>query len=260
MARPVKEAGGLLFFSVDIDINDDPKLEFIESKYGLVGFGLYIKLLIRIYKAGYFIPWTEREAIIFAKKVGLSFGELDMLIIDLVDEGLFSKILYEKYRVLTSRRIQRQFITALVRRTMIVMHTELNLIDEHDELIKSKKVFFKPLNTDIINNSKIKKIDGIDRNPPDDLVVGDNNQAKTGVIVNNNLVNVDNNSHGVIVNINSEGVDPSSSRYELLSTLTPDEVIVNINPINVNNNPLSGGVIVNNNSTKNYCEQKGGLL
>ena len=44
MPRPLKN--GLDFFYIDVDINDDQKIEIIEAKHGLVGFGIYIKLLI----------------------------------------------------------------------------------------------------------------------------------------------------------------------------------------------------------------------
>lgn len=58
LARPQKE--GLEYFPLDVDMDQDDKVALIEAQHGLVGFGVVIKLLMKIYKHGYFYEWTEK--------------------------------------------------------------------------------------------------------------------------------------------------------------------------------------------------------
>ena len=55
MVRPRKE--GLDYFPLDVDIAADEKVEYIEAKFGLVGFATIIHLLIAVYRNGYYINW-----------------------------------------------------------------------------------------------------------------------------------------------------------------------------------------------------------
>lgn len=50
MARPLKE--GLDYFPHDVDLSNDDKIEMLESKYGLAGYAIYLKLLEKVYKNG----------------------------------------------------------------------------------------------------------------------------------------------------------------------------------------------------------------
>ena len=58
MARPVKS--GLNYFPMDVDMDD--KVELIEAKHGITGFGILIKLYQKIYKEGYYINWKEETS------------------------------------------------------------------------------------------------------------------------------------------------------------------------------------------------------
>ncbi|MCY9140555.1 DUF4373 domain-containing protein [Peribacillus frigoritolerans] len=65
MARPKKE--GLDYFPLDVDMDQDDKIALIEAKHGVIGFGVTLKLLMKIYKEGYFYRWTEREQLLFSR-------------------------------------------------------------------------------------------------------------------------------------------------------------------------------------------------
>lgn len=67
MARPAEK--GLEYFPLDVDIENNDKIQLIEVKYGLIGFALYIKLLCKIYENGYYYPWTEREKLLFLRSI-----------------------------------------------------------------------------------------------------------------------------------------------------------------------------------------------
>lgn len=191
MARPLKS--GLDFFSLDTNINDDPKIELIEAKHGIIGFGLYIKLLIKIYRAGYYIKFTEREQLIFSKRINVDINSIKVNINDLINEGLFDKNIYFKYQILTSKRIQKQYVMALKRRSFLVFQRELLLLD-NDFLIqnlKNKQI----INVNVNNNSVIVDINSVNS----ELMSTESTQIKLNKnkIYIVNRINVDSNSKDV---------------------------------------------------------------
>jgi hypothetical protein len=55
MSRPIKQ--GLDYFPMDVEVDD--KIELIEAKHGISGFGILVKLFQKIYKEGYYLNWNE---------------------------------------------------------------------------------------------------------------------------------------------------------------------------------------------------------
>ena len=66
--------------------------------------GAVCKLLSKIFKDGYYIPWGEEQSLIFARKLGgeLSGKEMDGIIQILLDKGFIDKESYDKFQILTS--------------------------------------------------------------------------------------------------------------------------------------------------------------
>lgn len=65
---------GLDYFSLDTDIDQDDKVAIIEAQHGMLGFGVVIKLLMKIYSEGYYYDWTEKEQILFSKRVNANIN------------------------------------------------------------------------------------------------------------------------------------------------------------------------------------------
>lgn len=103
MARPQKE--GLDYFPLDVDIDQDDKIALIEARYGIVGFGVVIKLFMKVYKRGYFYEWTEKEQLLFSRRVNVDIKLINEIIKDCLRWGIFDKNMHEEHRVLTSRGI-----------------------------------------------------------------------------------------------------------------------------------------------------------
>lgn len=114
MARPQKQ--GLSYFPLDVDIDQDDKVALIEAAHGQVGFAIIIKLLMKIYKEGYFYEWTEKEQLLFSKRVNVNINELNVIINDCVKWDLFNKTLFDQCSILTSKGIQKRFFEASTRR------------------------------------------------------------------------------------------------------------------------------------------------
>ncbi|MFL0198315.1 DUF4373 domain-containing protein [Clostridium sp. WILCCON 0269] len=127
MARPQKE--GLEYFPLDVDMDQDDKIALIEAQHGLVGFGVVIKLLMKIYKYGYFYEWTEKQQLLFSKRINVDINSINVIINDCVKWELFDKNAFESYKVLTSRGIQKRYLEAVGRRQKVKIYKEYLLLD-----------------------------------------------------------------------------------------------------------------------------------
>lgn len=114
MARPKKK--GLEYFPLDVGAGVDDEIELLEAKFGLEGFAIFIKLLQMIYKNGYYINWTEKEQLMFKKRVNLEESRVNEVIDTCLQWHLFSRRVFEQHRVLTSHGIQQRFLLAIGRR------------------------------------------------------------------------------------------------------------------------------------------------
>lgn len=131
MARPTSE--GLSYFSLDVDMERDDKIAFIEAKYGLIAFGIIVRMFMRIYKQGYYTMWTEREQYLFAKDINVDIGTTLTIVNACINEGIFDINLYKKYQILSSRGVQRRYLKACDRRKKIQMTKEYLLITSQKE-------------------------------------------------------------------------------------------------------------------------------
>jgi DNA replication protein DnaD len=137
MARPQKE--GLEYFPLDVDIDQDDKLVVPIAKHGMAGFGVIIKLMMEIYKNGYYYPWTQKELYVFPFKIGVESEKVNEIVIDCINSGFFCNNQYKRNQILTSYGFQKRFLLASSRRkeTSIIdrylvrkqlLHTETELM------------------------------------------------------------------------------------------------------------------------------------
>jgi len=149
MARPVKT--GLDYFPIDVDMDTDDKTELIEAKYGIEGFGVLIKLLMRIYRNGYYYEWGENEQLLFSKRVGVPINRVNEIINDAVGWELFDKNMLKKYKILTSRGIQKRYLKAVSRRQQVEIIKQYLLLNKNclNEYINAVIVNINSINDDI---------------------------------------------------------------------------------------------------------------
>ena len=191
MGRPEKQ--GLDYFSHDVGSGNDRKLEYIEAIHGLIGYAIYFKLLEKIYENGYFLPWTDRDGIMFAKKNSVDINVYINVINDLINEGLFSRTVFETHNVLTSASIQTRFFASIERRKRVQIIKEY-LLFLPDLPVKMVIEYIKPINVDInpinscggtqskVKESKVKKsLRAREENPEDESPDGWN-QEKTAAL------------------------------------------------------------------------------
>jgi len=157
MAR--KGKSGLDYFPMDIDFFSDEKIEFVSAKFGTVSELIPIKLLMRIYRKGYFIEWDEDVCILFSKKFGddITFNLLNDVVLELIKRGFFSAEMFDKFGILTSSGIQKRFLEATKRRKEIKVFEEHLLLKEIDVNILNQNVNIISLNDYKSTQSKVKR-------------------------------------------------------------------------------------------------------
>lgn len=161
MARPLKE--GLEYFPLDCDIDQDDKITLIEAQHGLIGFGIAIKLLMKIYNNSYFYEWTEKEQLLFSKRVNVDINRVNEIINDLVKWGFFNKKLFESEKILTSSGIQKRYLTAVGRRQRVQILKKYILLDKEtinvykNLIIVDTNTVSEVVNEDISTQSKVKE-------------------------------------------------------------------------------------------------------
>ena len=181
MARPIKT--GLEYFPLDVDMDQDDKLFFIEAKYGLIGFAIVVRMLMLIYKDGYYKHYSEdKEAFMLAKRLSVDVDVLKNVINDCINEGLFNKNLFEKYRILTSRGIQKRYLEACSRRKEVSIIKEYCLVDPKNyknlvfDYINPDNVDINPVNSNTTSpetpQSKVKESKVKESKDDDDVVEG----------------------------------------------------------------------------------------
>lgn len=148
MSRPLKT--GLDYFPMDVDMDD--KVELIEAKHGIIGFGILIKLYQRIYKEGYYLRWNEETQLLFSRRINVDINEVIEVVNDCLRYHLFDKTLHKKYQILTSHGIQSRFLQAIDRRKYAEMIKNYVIVD-----INGLNVNINLINVDISTQSKVKE-------------------------------------------------------------------------------------------------------
>ncbi|MGB2871791.1 DUF4373 domain-containing protein [Psychrobacillus psychrotolerans] len=154
MARPLKH--GIDYFPLDVDIDQDDKLQLIEAKHGNMGFLIYIKLLMKIYKENYFYPWKEKEILLFSRKNNLDIKLLEDVVHDCIKYELFNLDLYEQYKILTSHGIQKRYFEAISKRKNIEIEEKFLLITVKKGVNDAINLFNDNINSinDVINTQR----------------------------------------------------------------------------------------------------------
>ena len=129
MGRPNKV--GLEYFSLDVKMDDE--VELIKAQHGIKGFGILITMFQTIYAdKGYYRTWNKRNQLLFSNKVSDDVNSITTIIDDCINWDIFDKVMYEKYNILTSRRIQKQYIGATYKRTEVEIIEEYLLIKKNN--------------------------------------------------------------------------------------------------------------------------------
>ena len=156
MGRKIKI--GLDYFPMDVDFFDDIKVRKLIKHKGSVSVLVYSYLLSLIYKNGYFLKWDEDLPFIIYEKIGQDESYIKDVINYLIDIEMFSKYMFEKENILTSKGIQKRYkkiCDTLKRRNSIdrynLINTEEIAIDTEEIAIDTEET--NEIDTEIEINS-----------------------------------------------------------------------------------------------------------
>lgn len=122
---------GVPYFPLNTVLDD--KFELIEAEFGLVGFGVVVRLFQTIYgREGYYLDWTPDAALLFARRVGESCEVVKRIVQAAIDRGIFDKNLFSKYGILTSHGIQERYFEIVHRRRIVKVKADYLLVDIRD--------------------------------------------------------------------------------------------------------------------------------
>lgn len=124
------ESQGIPYFSLMCQQNE--QWDEIETEYGLKGFAILVKLYQKIFSSnGYYCQWTKEVEQAFAQKnCGLPKNSqlVSNVIQSAIKRGLFSNTLFQKYQILTSVDIQKQYLHVVKKRPGVKIKNEYLLV------------------------------------------------------------------------------------------------------------------------------------
>ncbi len=132
-----------------VDVNLDEKVRLLQAEFGKVWtVGILVFLWARIYSSNYYLEWTEEVEMLFADDISVDRHLVKDFIHKAIKRGVFSQELFEKYHILTSKRIQQNFFSYVERRKKIDIVKEFLLTSE---ILKNKNVC---INGEYVNKSQ----------------------------------------------------------------------------------------------------------
>lgn len=118
---------GIDFFPLNVAMNE--AVELVEAQFGLIGFGVIIKLYQRIYQRGFYCEWTPDVAMVVARKLGISSAKLTQVVEAAVRRGVFDQTLFEQAQILTSKGIQKRYLDVVSKRKCKELETKYLLVE-----------------------------------------------------------------------------------------------------------------------------------
>lgn len=137
MGRKIKN--GFTYFPMDVDFYSDVKIRRLIKSKTANAISIYIDLLCRIYKNGYFLEYDDDLTFFISEDTGYDEKYISEVISECLNVKLFSSEMQLKYNVLTSRSIQERFenISKISKRLTIIKNYDL--INSEEITINSEK-------------------------------------------------------------------------------------------------------------------------
>jgi hypothetical protein len=131
MARSAKK--GIGYFSMDVDIFADRKLRRVLHAHGAGAMAVVLRALCCVYgENGYYAEADGDFYFDISEELALDEAYVRGVIESCAAAGVFDASLFDKRRVLTSHRIQRNYMDATRKRLHVTIDAELNLLDKDE--------------------------------------------------------------------------------------------------------------------------------
>ena len=209
MAR--KNKIGLDYFSHDVEMFNDIKIKFIKAKHGLIGYAIFLRLLENIYKEnGYFIQIDDKFNILFADDNKLDIDVYINVLNDCINENLFNKEIYDKYKVLTSKRIQLNFLAGAERRKNIEFDKRFLMLSDEFLINDNIKIIDVNINSENDDISTQKEIESKEKENKKEKEININQEIFNHYLSKENLI-----KHTKFTEPMKKGIDKVIKIYSL---------------------------------------------
>ena len=131
---------GLDYFPFDVDTFQDIKIRKLIKYQSGKAVTVYALLLCLIYKGGYYMRWDEELPFIISEQTGFEEAYIQEVIKSCMVLGLFSKELFDKERVLTSKGIQERYRDICKQINRKCYFVEFSLISSEEKPISSEEM------------------------------------------------------------------------------------------------------------------------
>lgn len=162
MARPLKD--GVDYFPFDTNTDNDQKFQIVEARYGIVGYGIILKIYQMIYGGkGYYCEWNDLISAISASKWScvefpVTEKQVGRVVRVAAKYGIFDKDMLNKYGILTSNGIQKRYFGIAKRRQLKNVESKYLLISVPENPINvDNNGVFVCRNPEKIDNKYTKK-------------------------------------------------------------------------------------------------------
>lgn len=156
MARPEKQ--GIPYFSFDVDFFSDIKIKKIMRACGPKSIPVLVNLLCNIYRdKGYYIEWDDEIGFLVADEVGANESTAEEVVNKCLQVGFFDKSIFEKYKILTSKGIQKRYQKATYQRKNNAINPDLLLLEHEKRGYSHEKHMNNSVNHIESTQSKVKE-------------------------------------------------------------------------------------------------------
>ena len=119
MGRPTKQ--GIDYFPVDVQFDD--KVELFIAECGADGLGILITIWQLIYQnEGYYIQNNNDLILLIRRRVLSEVDTIKRCISLALSRGIFDEKLFNKFKILTSKAIQKRFIVAARKKKEVLIN------------------------------------------------------------------------------------------------------------------------------------------
>ncbi len=141
MARPLEK--GIRYFSVDTNMLTDRKIQRVLHPFGAQSIAIILKLWSLGYEEnGYYLTLDKNLAFDIAFAFRLEEKYVNDVITACIEAEIFDKTMWDKYEILTSRRMQENFLNATKKRKNVVIDKKYYLLTEEETELSEEETEF----------------------------------------------------------------------------------------------------------------------
>lgn len=152
MGRQIKE--GLDYHPVLVDFEENDKISLMLSECGWVGELVLQRLWRLIYKGkGYYYQFSSDECLLLSRRMGYDIkpNDINKVVESCCRRKIFDPDMFDKYQILTSRRIQENYLIATIERTIVRLDFRFLVIN------LPKRANIQVVNPDLSNDIRTRK-------------------------------------------------------------------------------------------------------